>query len=180
MKKYAFILFGLLTLTIFVSSCKKDNDTSPSSNFPGVPSGEIVSVEEREGVLTRTSTSLKYTNSDGYWTYSEAKITISGCGNEEETDLFAEQGISPSSIEIKFGLDHILYTRQNGIESQAGTWSWSNESTKDGIIIDKYPSVEFTFTALNKNEVVYASKQEGAYQDCTSVTAITYERVVYY
>ncbi len=212
MKKIGFLVLTIIGFTLVFSGCKKD-DSSPSGDFPGVPIGDIVPIEEREatlikcgliprpfgsetnmfaeqtpfntpmalprGSLSRTSASFKSTDSisENFWTYAEAKVTISGCGEEETQDVFEDQGIDPSTIQISFGTDYILYTKRNGTIDEAGGWSWSG-SSKDGIILDKYPSIEFTFTALNKNEVVYASKQTGAYDDCNSVTAITYERVV--
>ncbi len=176
MKNFTFIAIPLLSLVMVFSACKKD-DSEPSNGFPGVPTGDIVAVEEREATLTRSFENFKSTDSDGYWSYQEAKATISGCDQTMTQDLLDESGIDPGSTSIKFGEDFRLYVMYNGSVTDAGGWNWDDANAKTGIVLTKYPSVTFTFTALNKSEVVYASKQTGATEECANVTAITYERV---
>ncbi len=176
MRKLTLILIGTIALSMAFISCKKD-DSSPSNGFPGVPSGDIVDVAEREATLTRSLESFKSTDAAEYWQYAEAKATVSGCDHNETIDMLDEAGIDPGTTEISFGKDYRLYVKYNGSVTDAGGWHWDDVDTKNGIVLDKYPSVTFTFTALNKNEVVYASKQTGATEECANVTAITYERV---
>lgn len=181
MRQITFILIGLFTISTLFIACKKDVEVDPgepslAEQFPGVPIGTIVPVEEREATLTRTASAFKSTNEINYWVFSESKIKVTGCGESETIDNL--EGLDPSSLKIAFGADYIVYVMNNGVPGEAGGWQWSDPSTKNGIILDKYPEVTFTFTALNENEVVYASKQSGALEECSSVTAITYEKVV--
>jgi len=175
MKKFIFII----TFIIFITSCKKDeqepNNFIPQSNnnaFPGVPSGQIVAVDERMPILTQTQSG---NTGSRYWMFISSKAKINGCGQTDELNYL--EGYESDTIEIKFETNFTYETRMNGIEMSQGSWEWSNESTKSGIILGTYPEVVFTFTMLNDNEVVYASKQNQSTENCSDITVITYEHL---
>jgi|GEM_PF-2432233 len=177
MKKTTLFFLSLFSISLIFTSCNKDDDTKPGDNFPGVPSGDIVPVEEREAALTGGGNMKSVDNNLKYWSFTESKALVSGCGESDEIDLLQQLGYS-SDTKLAFSQDGNIYVKSYGSVNIAGGWSWSS-SSKDGIILDSHPSVEFTFTVLNPSEVVYASKQTGEYEYCENTTIITYERMIY-
>jgi len=179
------ITIFMFLITIFIYGCKKEESKSFSPIFPtnnnnvsnpNVPSGTIVPVDERFGVLTRTATSKSTKSESQFWKYTAAKALVNGCGESETIDFL--EGYENDVIEIKFNTNYTLETRVNGYAQSQTTWSWNNESTKTGIILGNYPDVVFLFTMLNPTGVVYASNQNQSSEDCSNITVTTYEHLV--
>ena len=149
---------------ILFTQCSKDDDAAPA-DLPGVPTGEIVALEERDEVLTGDPNGIEGRVLAGpvIWWLNQENI-LSDCNGGEATD-FTDRN------EYSFGTDGILYARSPGSTNaqSGGSWSWSS-SAKEAII---YQSVEFKFTELNKNAITYASRQTAGDQ-----CAITYQRFV--
>ncbi|HBH48661.1 MAG TPA: hypothetical protein DDX98_08470 [Bacteroidales bacterium] len=166
-----------IALAITVS-CSKDDD-SGSDKYPGVPTGVIVPIEERAFVLTGMDDSgmksTEFTAEDmKFWKFEKSEVKVSGCGMSETYDNL--DYFEPTDVvELAFTPSGELWQRFNGnVSNTYATWEWSDAS-KSGIYISSLGNIEFEFTELNENQVVYASKQTGAFEECSSVTAITYE-----
>ncbi len=186
MKKSVLFFLALFSVSLFFVACSNDDDDDNNDDpqtlaerFPGVPIGDIVPVAERETALVGDESTMKSGDESlKYWIFAQSTALISGCGISDEIDLLDQYGYTEDT-KLAFGRDGNLYVKVDGNESVVGGWEWSDTQTKDGIILDTYPGVVFTFTILTPDEVVYASKQVGAYEGCSSTTIITYERMVY-
>lgn len=170
MKKLKLFLF--LAAFAFSLSCSSDDEGS--SEFPGVPAGEIVPVAQRMATLTKTSTSGK--NQNRYWRFFKSEAIITGCGQTIRENMLED--FEPTDvIEIKFDDDFTYESRLNGETTGAGSWSWSDDEKKDGIILGSAGGVVFKFTKLNSSEVIYASSQTTSADGCSNIRAITYEQL---
>ena len=178
MKTYYKNLFLLLFIAAAFVACDKDDNES--DKYPGVPSGKIVPTEERAFVLTGADDPALKTVEDvqddyKFWTFRSSKAFISGCGENETVDLLEQAG--GDVPDIAFAPNGNIMAMEDGmVYDTYNDWEWS-DANKDGIILDKFPSVVFEFTALNENQVVYASLQTVTYEDC-EYDVITYEELV--
>lgn len=166
------LLMVAMMLSIFVS-CDKD-DSDPESKFPGVPTGEIVEKSQRAMVLTGSDDIIDIKGKEKqdykWWKADKSVIKYSGCGASETIDNL--EGYGDVLIEMAFSPEGTIMQRVDGVVSSTGYgWEWA-DANKSGIIVQE---VEFTFTALNESQVVYASIQKGATEECSSITALTYE-----
>lgn len=152
------ILILISVMMLFISCGDNPAGSSGGDKFEGVPKGEIVPVELRDETLTgisNSSSKRKAANSQKWWRQVVSKIDYTGCEGYEDEEITAENmyfGFKPEgSLYVKDG--------ENGSESYATSWQWSDES-KSAIVLGMAPDVEFELTALNDEEVVYASSQE--------------------
>ncbi|HLT52768.1 MAG TPA: hypothetical protein VKZ97_02700 [Flavobacteriaceae bacterium] len=153
-------IFGLLLCTALVtlSACSKDDDGDGGSNLDGVPSGEIVSAEFRNVVLTGYTDLESGEGTQRWWTHviSDFNFNSEDCGDDfsyEDTGYYA--WYPDGSYYVKTSL--------NGSPTQVGEWEWAN-SSKTRIYIYNYSNGsegEMTVTYLNDNNVVYGSYQSG-------------------
>lgn len=164
---YKLILFYLFACFLIISCGSPTGPSIDNNLLDGVPSGEIVPVEEREATLTgltmSKSTESSASESQKWWNHVVTKIDVQNCEGyedmEESYDDYYFAFKPEGKLYFKVGAD--------GTEYEATTWEWSDGS-KSGIVLGDYPDVEFEFTMLNENEVVYASvQQEGS---CRAVT----------
>jgi hypothetical protein len=169
MKKHVLLLAVLVFAAL--SGCSSDKD---NSEFPGVPSGEIVPVAQRMSTLTRSSSSGR--SQDRYWKFFKSEAIISGCGQSFREDLLEDYD-DTDVIEIRFNDDFTYEGRLNGFSTSSGSWSWSNEATKDGIVLDQYGDIVFKFTKLTSTEVIYASSYNESADGCSNIRIITYEQL---
>jgi hypothetical protein len=162
-----------LTVIVFIGllGCSSDKD---NSEFPGVPSGDIVPAAQRMATLTRSSSSGR--SQDRYWKFFKSEVIISGCGQSFREDLL-EDYADTDVIEIKFDDDFTYQGRLNGSITNSGSWSWSNETTKDGIILDMYGDYVFKFTKLTSTEVIYATSYNESADECANIKITTYEQL---
>jgi len=177
MKKYYKNLLLMIFIAAAVAACNKDDDES--DKYPGVPSGQIVPTEERAFVLTGADDPDLKTTDDvladyKFWTFKSSKAFLSGCGENEEIDLLAELG---DVADIAFAPDgNIMAKDGDRVYDTYNDWEWA-DADKSGIILDRFPDVTFEFTALNENQVVYASLQTIPYEGC-EYQVITYEELI--
>jgi hypothetical protein len=160
------ILFSLFTVLILLVSCSDDdeNSGSVSANVPdGVPSGEIVPVEERDFVLTgfdsNTSGRSKAMNQKR-WSYEYGEIFSDNC---PELDRNISDGYYVSYTPS----GNIEYTDQNGdFYAPSKTWEWTEG--KNAIIINGNDDAIFWFSELNDDRIIYYSEQSNS--ECDVVT----------
>lgn len=164
-------LVAIVLAAAFFTNCTKENNDITNTSYSGVPSGEIVPVEERSKVLTGSSELLKSSNLTLiYWSFKSSKAIVSGCSDAGTYDILEE--VDEDLPQVAFSPDGTFYAKSNNVsEINVGTWVWADEN-KTGIILSSYGDVVFTFTALNENQVVYASNQNA--EGCS---VITYEEL---
>ncbi|MEX0722044.1 MAG: hypothetical protein WD059_15310 [Balneolaceae bacterium] len=162
-------IISLFVLSIVIFSCGSPTGSSYDV-FEGVPTGEIVPVEERDETLTgiesasankQMSTSA---NAQKWWLQKISKIEYSGCLDAEDEDITLDN----TYFAFKPDGDMYIKVGEDGTEQNATSWEWTDES-KSAIELELYPDVEFELTSLNDDELVYASLQEGE-QGCKAVT----------
>lgn len=161
-------ILSILALSAVIYSCGDDDDSDP---FDGVPSGEIVDVDEREETLTGStgsSSSRELAVGDQkWWKHVKTKMQLSGeCGDNEELEDTQSNyyGFYP-------GGEYYYKTGKDGNPVRVGSWEWVDTETKDVMYISNYTtetSGEFTLRSLNENEVVYANEQVVA--TCTAIS----------
>ena len=167
----------MLLIAVAFAACNKDDDES--DKYPGVPTGHIVPVDERAFVLTGSDdpdlkTASHMADDYKFWTFRSSKAMLSGCGESDEIDLLEQVG--GDVPDIAFAPDgNIMAREDNDVYDTYRNWEWA-DADKSGIILDKFPNVIFEFTALNENQVVYASIQTVTYEDC-DYEVITYEEL---
>lgn len=143
-------------------SCGGSDDVS--SGLPGVPTGEIVSVELRQQTLTGFSS--RGATNQKWWTHEVSNFDFNNvdCGDD---DTLNNQGY------IAFYPDGSLYQRYStaGTAFKTGDWAWT-DSGKSAIRLTRQgESAVFTVTWLNDDNVVYGSNQSAG-----SCSVITYEK----
>lgn len=148
-------------IILFLSAACSSNPTSSSSEkFEDVPKGEIVSVDMRDETLTgikpgSSNKEISAVDSQKWWLQIISKVDYSDCEGYEDQDITQDNvyyGFKPGgSLYIKQG--------ESGSEQYVTSWEWADDS-KSAIIIETFPDVEFELTALNDDEVIYASQQE--------------------
>jgi hypothetical protein len=146
----------LLLCGILIVSCNKDEDAAPNF-FKDVPSGDIVSVEMRDEILTgvpESSEAGRMQLNHKWWRQAESVIDYQGCEGYEDQEITLEDTY------FSFTSDGDFYVKNgvNGSSQYYTTWEWTNDE-KSAITLGKFPDVEFKITALNENQVVYASHQ---------------------
>ncbi|WP_424964031.1 hypothetical protein [Ekhidna sp.] len=156
----------VIFLAAIVAACGSDDgDTDP---FSDVPSGEIVSVDERDFVLTGEDASGRTAQTYKWWKQNVSKIDFSSeeCGDDED--------LSQTDVYYAFTSSGNIRVRQgaSGDGYIARTWAWSS-SAKNAINIDGETSVDFELRALNNTELIYAS-----YQSAQGCSLVTWERFV--
>lgn len=168
MKRY-YIFPAIVALLLIATSCSDDNPVNSRSGdlFENVPSGEIVPVAERDFVLTGFSDGSAKALSEGsqrWWLQIVSKFEFNNCGDEDDEDVTLQ------NTYFGFAPDGWLYVRsgQSGTPQQAARWAWSS-SNKTAINLNNITEVDFQLTALNQNQVVYASVQNIG-QGCSVVT----------
>lgn len=161
--KKARLFLMMVSLAILAVGCSKDDDkgggetgTAPE----GVPTGEIVPVDQRNEVLTGfdmvngESKGTSDTNeSQRWWTYKFGEIMSTECPEYEQqlqNDYFIAW-TNDGRIIYKYDVD-------GEIIDQGKTWEWKDNSTKDVLILNG--SAEFTLSKLNDGGVVYYSEQD--------------------
>ncbi|WP_157491419.1 hypothetical protein [Flammeovirga sp. SJP92] len=160
--------FLILTLLCTLLSCSEDEATPEA--FPGVPSGEIAPVEERYEILTGAveSSARLSSSTSKWWKHEVSKVSFT-C---DQPDL----DLSATNAYISFDTSGELMGRygETGIPYKVATWKFSTDKTQVIIYSDMFDrEVTFTFTELNNESVVYASKQSEA-----GCTATTWEKFV--
>lgn len=143
------------------------SDDGPSADpFSNVPSGDIVSIDERDFVLTGTDAQGRASQTYKWWALDVSKqdFNIEECG--EDVNL------SQADTYYAFTPDGDIRIRQgtDGDGFVARSWEWSS-TAKEAINVDGITSVDFVIRALNNNEVIYAS-----YQEAEGCSLVTWER----
>lgn len=149
-----------IALVAFLASC--GGDDGPSADpFAGIPSGEIVAVEQRDAVLTGTDSNGR--QSYRWWAQNVSRLDFNTeeCGDDED--------LSQNNVYYAFTSDGSIRVRigTEGDGSVARSWAWSS-SSKDAINVDGETSVDFVIRSLNDSEVIYASVQSAG--GCQLVT----------
>ncbi len=155
---------------VLFASCSKDGDNGP--NLDGVPSGEIVAIEERDEALTGYSELKSTEESQKWWTHVISKFMFSSeeCGDDVSYEEMGYYAFYPNG-------DLYVKTSLSGSATLGGTWNWTDESTKNEIYV-YFPSLgqgqNFTITYLNESNVVY-----GSVQSASGCSVTTYEQFSY-
>ncbi len=155
---------AIASLVILFSSCSKDDDNGSSLN--GVPSGEIVAVEERDEALTGYSDLKDSQETQKWWTHVTTVVDYSSddCGSDVE---YEEMGY------FAFYPDGSYYYKSSvsGYAYAVGSWEWTDSSKEEIYVSNSSGSGDFTITYLNDENVVY-----GSYQSASGCSATTYEQ----
>lgn len=169
-------VLSILILSLVIScsdnptdSTTTDTNQTVTDKFQGVPTGEVVSIEKRDSVLTGSnkndsnSKTLAGTAAQKWWLQKVSKIDYTSCTDYEDQDITLEDTY------FAFKTSGGLYykTGTDGSEQYATSWEWSDES-KSAILLDEFPGISLEILSLNDNEVVYASSQTDG--DCKVIT----------
>src|SRR5690625_3568908 len=118
-----FILFSI-SCVLLVSCGDSPTGNSSDNEFESVPSGEIVSVEKRDEVLTGTSNSKEVSiaaTTQKWWLQVTSRIDYTGCEENEDQDITLEN----TYFAFKPGGGLYIKQGKNGSEQYATSWEWS-------------------------------------------------------
>ncbi|HIB36566.1 hypothetical protein [Mesonia sp.] len=164
MKKIKVILLFAFVAILCVS-CSKDDDGSKSNTPEGVPTGEVVAVSQRSLVLTGfddANMGKSLNNTQKWWLYDYGEI-ISDC-DEYSQDL-------DEDIYIGFLPDgELKYLDMDGNHLYSRTWAWG--PGQNSVTLDGNTMVQYEFTALNEDEIIYYSST-----DLFDCNITTYEKL---
>ncbi len=157
-------MLAIASLTILFLSCSKDDEND--TNLNGVPSGEIVDVEERNETLTGYSDLKDSEESQKWWTHVISSVDYSSdeCGTDVEYEDLGYYAFYPDG-------SYYYKSSVNGTAYEVGSWEWSDSSKEEIYVSNTTGSGNFTITYLNEDNVVY-----GSYQSASSCSATTYEQ----